>query len=162
MTDKIEKSNAMRVLDAQHVGYEVFAFSDEIHSAPDIAPVIGVPVAEIYKTLVVLRSGGKPLLIMVPGDRHLDPKRAAEAVGAKKVHMATHQEAERLTGLRVGGISALALLHRGFDIYLDTSARHHAAIVVSAGRRGVNLRLAVADLVRVTRARLIDASAPES
>jgi Cys-tRNA(Pro)/Cys-tRNA(Cys) deacylase len=155
MTDK---TNAMRVLDAHHVDYEVFTFSSDIHSVPDIAPVIGMPVAEIYKTLVVVRPPGKPMLVMVPGDRQLDPKRVAEAVGAKKVQMATQNEAERLTGLQVGGISALALLNKGFDIYLDRSADGLAAIVVSAGKRGVNLRLAVADLVHVTRAPFIAAT----
>jgi Cys-tRNA(Pro)/Cys-tRNA(Cys) deacylase len=111
-----DKTNAMRVLDAHHVAYDAYAFSPDVHSTPDIASAIGVPANEIFKTLVVLRSAGKPLLVMVPGDRQLDLRRLAAAVGAKKLQMAPHRDAERITGLRVGGISALALLNRGFDI----------------------------------------------
>lgn len=60
--------------------------------------------------------------------------------------MATQREAESLTGLQVGGISALALLHRGFEICLDAPARALDQIHVSAGQRGVDLQLAVRDL----------------
>jgi Cys-tRNA(Pro)/Cys-tRNA(Cys) deacylase len=84
-------------------------------------------------------------------------KRFAAAIGEKKLSLAPHREAERLTGLKVGGISALALLNRGFDIYLDREATEQSHIYISAGRRGVNLCLPVTDLLRVTGARLVDA-----
>ncbi len=69
--------------------------------------------------------------------------------------MATHDEAESLTGLKVGGISALALLNRGFEVYLDEPARTLETVLVSAGQRGVNVELPVADLVRLTGAKWI-------
>ena len=72
--------------------------------------------------------------------------------------MARQADAEGLTGLKVGGISALALLNKGFQIFLDRPALERTQIVVSAGRRGINLRLAVKDLVRVTGSRVVDAS----
>ena len=72
--------------------------------------------------------------------------------------MATHQEAEALTGLQVGGISALALLDRGFQVYLERAAQALSAFVVSAGQRGMSLRLQVDDFVRLTKARLVEAS----
>jgi Cys-tRNA(Pro)/Cys-tRNA(Cys) deacylase len=79
----------------------------------------------------------------------------AKAVGEKKIKMASHREAETLTGLQVGGISALALLNKGFQICILREAQTLDHIVVSAGRRGVDLRLRVEDLIRVTGAKLV-------
>jgi Cys-tRNA(Pro)/Cys-tRNA(Cys) deacylase len=87
----------------------------------------------------------------------LSLKKVAKAVGQKKVQMAPHKEAERLTGLQTGGISALALLHKNFPIYIDQSALDLERIVVSAGKRGVDLELPVQDLIKVTKATVIEA-----
>ena len=154
-----EKTNAMRVLEARRVPYEVFTFSPEIHSADGVAGMLGLPPDQVYKTLVVLRPRGKPMLIMVAADKELDLKKVAQAVGEKKVHMALHREAEELTGLQVGGISALALLGRPFDMFIDRPATEQSHVLVSAGQRGVDLWVAVSDLIRVTRARVIEATA---
>ncbi len=67
--------------------------------------------------------------------------------------MASHAEAERLTGLRVGGISALALTDKGWSVLLDVSAESRETMLVSAGERGYDLRLAPSDFVRATGAR---------
>jgi Cys-tRNA(Pro)/Cys-tRNA(Cys) deacylase len=152
------KLNSMRVLDAQGVNYEVFTYAPDRHSAIEVAELADVPPAQVYKTLVVQRVRGKPLLVMIAGDRQLDLKRLAAALGEKKLAMAPQREAERLTGLQVGGISALALLNRGFEIVLDRAASEQGVIYLSAGQRGVNLRLAVDDILRVTGARLVEAA----
>jgi Cys-tRNA(Pro)/Cys-tRNA(Cys) deacylase len=110
----------------------------------------------VFKTLVVLpESGqGRPLLVVVPGPQELDLKGlgAHPAVGEKRLRMATQREAEQLTGLLVGGISPLALLQKGFRIFIDQSALDLDALYLSAGQRGVNLKVATADLLRVTGA----------
>jgi Cys-tRNA(Pro)/Cys-tRNA(Cys) deacylase len=108
--------------------------------------------------LVVLPPTGRPMLVMVAGSRELDLKKLAASVGQKKVQMAPHKEAERLTGLQTGGISALALLHKNFVVYLDKPALELEWILVSAGKRGVNLELSVQDLIRVTKAKVIEAT----
>ena len=72
--------------------------------------------------------------------------------------MATHREAESLTGLEVGGISALGLLDKGFEVYADESILALREVYVSAGGRGINLGLNPEDLVRVTRARVVRAA----
>jgi Cys-tRNA(Pro)/Cys-tRNA(Cys) deacylase len=154
----MEKTNALRLLDARGIPYRLFTFSPGIHSATEVAQVLGLPAHQVYKTLVVLRAQGRPMLVMIAGDRELDLKRVAAAVGDKKVRMATQREAEALTGLQVGGISALALLGRPFDIFLDRAALALEQIVVSAGKRGMNVQLAVDDLLRITRARIIEAT----
>lgn len=156
------RTNAMRLLDAQGVDYQVITFSSDIHSATRVAETLGLDPAQVLKTLVVQRGvPGKPLLVMVAGDREIDLKALAASLGAKKLSMATHREAEALTGLQVGGISALMLLNQGFEICIDEAAQALDEIVVSAGQRGVDLRLRVADLVQVTGARWVDATGTE-
>jgi Cys-tRNA(Pro)/Cys-tRNA(Cys) deacylase len=148
----------MRFLDAKKVAYEVYSFSPDIHSATEVADVVGLASGEIYKTLVVQRPRGKPLLVMVAGDKRIDLKALAASVDEKRLSMATHRDAEALTGLQVGGISALALLNRGFEVCIDRAAQDLERVTISAGKRGIDLRLRVADLVRVTGARWVDAT----
>ena len=148
------KTNAMRVLDQRKIAYQVHEYSPEIHSAVEAAQAMGQPVERVYKTLVVMRETprAKPLLVMEPGDRELDLRALAKSAGDKKLRMATQMEAESLTGLLVGGIGALALLNRGFEMWIDSAAQAHERICVNAGQRGINLELRVDDLVRVTGA----------
>jgi Cys-tRNA(Pro)/Cys-tRNA(Cys) deacylase len=155
-----DKTNSMRALETRKIAYDVYTFSPGVHSATGVAEAVGLPHHQVYKTLVVMRSKGKPMLIMIAGDQELDLKRVARAVGEKKVRMASHKEAEDLTGLQVGGISALALLNRGFDVFIDRPATELSHILVSAGKRGINLHVAVEDLMRMTRARVIEATQP--
>lgn len=151
------KNNATRLLDSRKIAYTLFELDGDKHTAEETASRLGVPEDHVYKTLVVLREapGRKPMLVMTPAGRELDLKALATALGEKKLKMAAQAEAERLTGLQVGGISALALLNKGFEIYLTEEARALPFIHVSAGDRRANLRLAVADLVAVTGAKWV-------
>lgn len=156
-----DKTLAMRVLEGQDVPYEVYRFEyEDTSEAADIGTLVGLPAEIIYKTLVVEAGdpGFKPMLIMVSAVDRLNPKKVASAVGAKKVAMARHADAEKLTGLQTGGISPLALLNRGFAIYLDATALVHQVIVISAGQRGVNLSVPVEALLALTGAEVIEAS----
>jgi Cys-tRNA(Pro)/Cys-tRNA(Cys) deacylase len=153
-----KKSNVLRWLESRHIPYQAYMYATDTRSAEDVADVLGLPTREVYKTLVVLPPHGKPLLIIIPGPSALDLKRLAQAPGIKSLRMATHREAEELTGLQVGGISALALLDRGFQVYVDRAAQRLTTLVVSAGQRGMNIRLRVDDFMRVTQAGFVDAS----
>ncbi len=128
----------MRVWRARGVAYEAHYYPAERHSAEEVAVLIGRPPEQVFKTLVVmpLEAKARPLLAVVPGNRELDLKLLAKAAGQKKLRMATQREAESLTGLLVGGISALALLNKGFKVYLDASAEGFERIIVSGGQRG--------------------------
>jgi Cys-tRNA(Pro)/Cys-tRNA(Cys) deacylase len=112
----------------------------------------------VYKTLVVEDAAGgrRAFLMMIPAESELNLKQAAAELHLKKVRMASLQDAEKRTGLKAGGISALALLNRGFDIYLANQAAELEWIVISAGKRGINLRLSVADLMKITGAAWLD------
>lgn len=152
------RTNTMRMLDALQVRYVVLTFSADIHSATGVADALGSDPSTVYKTLVVRRPRGKPLLVMVAGDKTVDLGALAASMGEKKLSMAAHREAESLTGLQVGGISALALLNKGFDICIDRAAQHLERVTISAGQRGINLCLSVSDLLCVTDARWVDAT----
>jgi Cys-tRNA(Pro)/Cys-tRNA(Cys) deacylase len=153
-----EKNNVMRLLDRRGISYQAYAFSPDIHSAQGVAEVTGLPAAMVFKTLVAMPAEGRPILVLVPGDHELDLRRLARALGIKKARMATKSEAERFTGLQVGGISPLALLDRGFRVYLDHSALVLDDVLVSAGERGKNVRLRTTDLIAVTAAEVIEAA----
>lgn len=153
-----KKSNVIRLLEVRQIPYQAYTYAPDIRSAEDVAQVIGMPAREVYKTLVVLPLRGKPLLVIIPGSCALDLKRLAQSLGEKKLRMAAHKEAEQLTGLQVGGISALALLDRGFQVYVDGAAQALTEFVVSAGQRGMNLRLRIDDFVRLTKARFVEAA----
>lgn len=155
------RNNVTRLLDAHKIQYEVFEFSPEKHSAEEVAELLGVPPECVYKTLVVLREGkggsrARPLLVMVPAGRELNLKALAASLGEKKLKMATQREAEALTGLQVGGISALALLNKGFEICIERAALALPYIHISAGQRGANIRLGVKDLMEITGAKPVE------
>lgn len=156
---KLDKTNAIRLLDAQRVPYEALSYDPEIHSAVRVAGALSVPPEQVYKTLVVLReeARSRPLLVMIAGPDELDPRTLARSIQTKAVRMAPQREAERLTGLLVGGIGALALVNRPFEVCIERAALDHEWILVNGGRRGLNLKVAVSDVIRLTGARVVDA-----
>jgi Cys-tRNA(Pro)/Cys-tRNA(Cys) deacylase len=159
-TDR-QKTNAMRVLDRSKVLYQAFSYNPEIRSADGVAQALGLPHDMVFKTLVMVSEERRPLLLMAPGDREVDMRRVAREIGTKSVRMAPKRDAERLTGLETGGIGALALIGKPFDVYLDRYALNFEAILVNGGKRGLNLRVPTADLIRLTVARIIDVSTKE-
>ncbi len=153
-----QKLNSMRLLDANRIVYEVKTYEPNIHDASEVAAAIGVPATEVYKTLVLERTNTRPILVMIPANRQLDLKTFAAGIGEKKLSMAAHEDVETQTGLKVGGIGALALTHKHWDVYLDQTAAIHEQICVSAGQRGVNLRIPVKGLIQVPAVKMVDAS----
>ncbi len=152
----VSKTNAMRALDKEGVGYEAYTYDPALLGAVEVAEALGVPPGQVYKTLVMLGDEKAPLLVMVSGEREVDLRVLAQQIGSKSVRMAPKSEAERLTGLQTGGIGALALLGKAFPVYIDRVALSEHEIFVNGGRRGLNLRVPVADLVRLTGAVTVD------
>lgn len=152
-------NNVTRMLDSHKIPYTAFEVPAEKLGALETARILGVPGEQVFKTIVVLREGkGKPILAVVPGTAEVDLKAVARAIGEKKVRLPTEREAERLTGLQAGGISPLALINRGFQMILDTSAQSFDEIHVSGGQRGMNIRLPVAALIQLTRSQVAPVS----
>jgi Cys-tRNA(Pro)/Cys-tRNA(Cys) deacylase len=149
------RNNVIRFLDQRKIPYTAYELPSEKLSALETAQFLQVPIEIVFKTIVVTRpGGGKPILAMVPGDAEVDLKALAKVMSEKKLHLPTQREAERITKLQAGGISPLALLHRGFQVVLDEAARERAEIHVSGGQRGLNIRLPVKALIELTQAQI--------
>lgn len=147
---KIKKLNSMRLLDAQSIRYEVHYYDKSIRDARLVAAAVGFEVDEVFKTLVaVAPAAKKPVLVMLPANTTLNLKRLAKTLGEKKMALAAHADAEKLTGLEVGGISALALMGKKWAVYLDSRAAALDHIVISAGQRGLQLRLETGALIKL-------------
>ena len=147
-------NNVTRLLDSRKIKYQVFELPAEKLGALETARLLDVPPETVFKTIVVVRKPGKPILAIVPGSGEADLKLIAKTLNEKKVSLPTQAEAEKLTGLQAGGISPLALLNKGFVILLDESAQAFDAIHISGGQRGLNIRLRVDDLVKLTNAKV--------
>jgi Cys-tRNA(Pro)/Cys-tRNA(Cys) deacylase len=148
------RNNVTRLLDQRKIPYMAFVYPPEKLGAEEVAALLGVAPEVVYKSIVVTREGrGKPILALVPGNRQVDLKALASVLGEKKVRLPSEREAEQLTGLQAGGISPLALLNRGFQVIIDASAERLEQMYISGGQRGLNIRLAPADLARLSGAR---------
>jgi len=158
---KLTKTLAMRILEARGIPYEPVSYVVLDHlSAGQVAAAIGFPAEQTFKTLVVLpeRPHARPLLALLPGDSQLDLKKLAAAASEKKVQMAPQREAERLTGLEKGGISPLALMDKGWSIFVDETVVLFDRIEISAGKVGMGVIVPVAPLLDLLAAQIEDLS----
>ena len=154
-------NNVTRMLDSRKIPYTAYEMPPEKLGALETARLLNVEPATVYKTIVVTREKPKKhLLVVIPAPNQVDLKMLATFLGEKKVHLPTEREAEELTGLQAGGISPLALLNKGFRVVLDASAREQAEIHISGGQRGLNIRIPVGALIRLTNARVASISHP--
>jgi len=148
-------NNITRLLDSQGARYKVFELPEEKLSASETADRLQITLDLVYKTIVLINERTrKYFLAIVPGNREVDLKAIAATLGEKKIRMTTLVEAEKATGLKTGGISPLALLNKGFKMLLDESASSVDEIHISGGQRGLNIRIRVDDLLRITHATL--------
>ena len=148
---------ATRALAAAGVEHTVRAYGHDPAAAAaaggyglEAAAALGVEPARVLKTLVASVDGAL-VVAVVPVERRLDLKALAGAVGGKRAVMAEPAAAERATGYVVGGISPLGQRRR-LRTVVDAGALEHATVLVSAGRRGLDVELAPADLVALTGA----------
>ena len=118
------------------------------------AQALGVSPARLLKTLMA-KAGGAIVCVLVPSDQDVSLKKLAAAAGAKDAAMLPPSEAERITGYHVGGISPFGQKKR-VRVFIAPSALAHDTIIVNGGRRGLQIELAPADLVRVLEARAVE------
>lgn len=117
----------------------------------EAAEKLGLDPDRVFKTLVVETDAGELVVAIVPVSTSLNLKRVAKAAGAKKVAMADKQKVQRTTGYVLGGVSPLGQ-KKALKTVIDESAQAFDTIHVSAGRRGLEIELAPADLASLTRA----------
>ena len=121
----------------------------------EAAEHLGVPAGQVFKSIVFRDlERGDSLLAIVPGDQQADAKALAKAASTGKVKGASQAEAEELTGLKTGGISALALINKRFRFFIDDSALKYQQIYISAGERGLNLSIAPLDFIEFCKIRV--------
>jgi len=136
------------------VAHEVLSYRHDPSVAAyglEAAQALGLPAGSVYKTLVVETGPKAWALGLVAVDAQLDPKAMAVALGVRRVEMAAAQDAERVTGYVVGGISPLGQRRR-LPTVIDERVMQLARVHVSAGRRGLEIALAPSDLVALTAA----------
>ena len=147
-------NNVIRMLEAKKIAFAAFETPSKKISALEVAHFLNISPSIVFKTLVVKRAApGKPVLAVVSATGEADLKKLAHVLGEKKMILPPMREAEAVTGLQAGGISALALINKGFQVVIDDSAMGIEEIVVSAGQRGLQVRISPLDLVHLTNAR---------
>lgn len=158
---KKRKLNSIRSLESRKIPHKIHSYDARIRDAQAVAEAVGMPAETVFKTLVAeVPSRKKPILVLLPCNRRLNLKRLAKAIGAKKVALAAHADAEKLTGLQVGGISPLALLHKRWQVYLDRRALEETHLVISAGERGMQVRLETKAFIDLVSCQIIDVAEP--
>ena len=147
------KTNAARLLDTLNIRYELrtYAVDPDDLSAVRVAEKVGLPAAQLFKTLVCRGDRTGVCLAVVPADRELDLKALARARGDRRCDTVPLKEVQPLTGYVRGGVTALAA-RRDYPVVLDASAMEWPIISISAGIRGTQLLLAPVDYQQVTRA----------
>ena len=153
------KTNAARLLDGLGISYELrtYAVDPEDLTAASVARKIGMPLEQVFKTLLTVAAGGECLFAVVPGDAELDLKKLAVAAGVKKVELAGLKKVEPLTGYVRGGVTVMGA-KKAFRAFADETAEVFAAISVSGGMRGVQIVLGPGDYLRATGCVVADLS----
>lgn len=147
-------NNVTRMLDARKIRYSALEVPAQKLSALEVAEYLDVPPEIVFKTIVTKREkAGKAILALVPATGEVNTKALAASLKEKKVSITKHSEAEKLTGLRAGGISPLALINKGFQVVIDASAQNFETILISGGQWGLQIRIQPGDLAKLTNAR---------
>lgn len=155
MAKKIEKTNAARLLDRAGIAYELIPYEVDENdlAATHVAESLGEPIVRVYKTLVLRGDRNGHFVCVVQGDREVDLKAAAKASGNKSADLIPMKELLPTTGYIRGGCSPIGMKRR-FPTFIDSSCEAFDYIYISAGVRGLQLRIAPSDLVRFVGAEL--------
>ena len=150
--DKLEKTNALRLLDRMKIPYEARSYlCQEFTDGEDVARQLGLDPSQVCKTLVTVGKSGGHYVFVLPVDRELDRKKAAAVVGEKSLEMLHVKDLLAVTGYVRGGCTALGM-KKQFPTVVDQSVGGLSAVYVSGGKRGLQLKLAPGDLVRAANA----------
>ncbi|KAF5059035.1 Cys-tRNA(Pro)/Cys-tRNA(Cys) deacylase YbaK [anaerobic digester metagenome] len=153
------KTNAMRQLDKARISYQMVDFlplkEDEELSYDEISARTGVPKENIYKTILAVGHSGSYCVLVVPGEASVDLKKAAKVLGEKSIELADVRDLEKITGYVRGGCSPVGM-KKQFRTVIDQTAGTKEYIMVSAGKRGFQLRLVPEDLISFVKGSVAD------
>ena len=149
----IQKTNVARLLDKAKIPYELVPYTvDENNLAADhVAEELGEDINQVFKTLILHGDRSGHFVCVVPGNTEVDLKKAAKAAGAKKAEMIPMKELLPLTGYIRGGCSPIGM-KKPFPTFFHSSALDFDVIYVSAGVRGLQLKINPQDLISYVRA----------
>jgi Cys-tRNA(Pro)/Cys-tRNA(Cys) deacylase len=147
------KTNAMRLLEAQGVPFQIreYEVDPEDLSAQTVAAKIGLPIEQVFKTLLARGDRNGLAFAVIPGNTELDLKALAKGTGDRKIDLVPVKELQSLTGYIRGGVTALAA-RKDFPVFLDETAELFDVISVSAGQRGIQILVNPQDYLRITAA----------
>ena len=159
---KINKTNAMRQLDAAKIKYETCTYEVDENdlSGTHIAEQIGLPVECVFKTIVTKGDRTGYTVFCIPCHKEIDLKRAAAVTGNKKIEPLHVKDLLGVTGYIRGGCSPVGMKKK-FPTYFDASAANIERLTVSAGVRGIQLLIATSDIIKFTNATLADITAEQ-
>lgn len=144
-----EKTNVMRILDGKKIDYKSHCYIDTgAVSGMEVAQVLGQDPDTVFKTLVTVAKSGANYVFVIPVNQELDLKKAANAVGEKKIDMLKSKDLLGLTGYIHGGCSPIGM-KKLFTTVVDETAELYDTIVFSAGKIGYQVELSLDDLRQV-------------
>lgn len=157
MKEKINKTNVARLLDKAKISYQLIPYEVDENdlSATHVAAQLGENIAQVFKTLILHGDKSRYFVCVIPGGDEVDLKKAAKISGNKKCEMIPVKELLPLTGYIRGGCSPIGM-KKHFPTYIHHTAEQFDKIYVSAGQRGLQIRLSSADLIRQTQAKMAD------
>jgi Cys-tRNA(Pro)/Cys-tRNA(Cys) deacylase len=157
------KTNAVRLLEEMGLRHELRAYEvdpDDL-TAGTVAAKVGLPAAQVFKTLVARGDRHGVCFAVVPGDCRLDLKALARLTGDRKAETVPLKEVQPLTGYVRGGVTVLGA-KKAYPVYVDETIELFEVVSVSAGARGLQVLLSPADYLRATGARLGPIATAES
>lgn len=154
-SEAVKKTNVARLLDKAGCDYELVPYEvDEEHlSAVDVAAQLGEDISCVYKTIVLHGERSGYFVCVVRGDNEIDLKTAANVSGNKKAELVHVKDLLALTGYIRGGCSPIGM-KKPFPTYFESGIMQHDKVFVSAGQRGLQLKISPADLVAYTKGKL--------
>jgi Cys-tRNA(Pro) deacylase len=152
------KTPATEFLATHAIAYTEHEYDYVEHGGTEVsARVLGVPEHEVVKTLVMQDEEGKPLIVLMHGDRKVSTKNLARQAGRKRIEPCKPEAAQRHSGYQVGGTSPFGTKKR-LPVFMERSIRDLPHIYINGGRRGFLVRIKTEDLEKTLKPQLVDAA----
>lgn len=156
MVKKELKTNAMRILERLNISYEYETYQcEEFTDGVQVADMLKLPHASVYKTLVTTGKTGGYYVFLIPIEAEIDLKKAAKAAGEKSLEMLPVKELTNVTGYVRGGCTAIGM-KKQFPVFIQADAQSLERIHVSGGKLGMQLKLQPDDLKKAASAQYAD------
>lgn len=151
----MEKTNALRLLDASNIKYVVHEYDNNLTNGQEIAKVVNRSEDEVFKTLVTVSNTKQHFVFVIPVNGTLNLKKAAKAVNVKSIEMIHQKELLPLTGYIHGGCSPIGMKKQFVTVINDT-AQLFDIILISAGKVGMNIEINPYELSHLVNATFND------